>query len=789
MPKRPIMTDPTPRRFDLAALAVVSGSVLAFEIALLRLFEFSHWHHFAGLSIALALLGLGAAGTVLALVGQRALAGGDCWFGAGMLIAAAGFVLVLWLNSRIALRPLLAAWDGTELLRVLAVDLAAFLPFFGAGLAIGQVFPRWRSHTGRLYSVNLIGSGLGAVTASAALAFVSPERAVAALALLLAVAVLLLALARRQRALLLASLLLAMLAGPLAYAPPPPAVSDFKALARLGELPGIRLLSLEFGLSGRLSELRSPSLRIAPGLSLNYTGEVPVRDVAVIGSDQVVVLPSAAPVGEAFRAATLGGLALRLRPTGAVLAVGSSTWSTPLLATGRELSWLEPDRRITELVRSRGVSFRPLSDGYYRYLRTASTRFEVISLDHAYRGGDAAGEAPVLTREGIAAALARLAPGGLLAIPIKTSYPPRDGPRLFATVAAALDRQGAETPAAHVAALRGLQSLLVVVGERPLGPGDLRKIERFAERWSFDRVWLPGIQGDQVNRHHQLNEPLFFQAASAVFGERPMPAGAAWFATEPATLDRPYFWHAMRWSKLPDLYERLGRRVASLLDWTLVMSLAAMIVVSLLAAVLIVLPLGRMPPLRPPLRARSRLAGYFLALGLGFMLVEMAVFQRSVLYLERPLVAATVVFSVFLLGAGAGAAMPPRRSAILRIFGALALAGVLAAAVLWLATDALLHWPEGVRIAALVAALAPLAWAMGRPFPWALAQLVGQPRWMPWGWAINGFASVAAAALAPLVAVHAGQLATLAAGFAGYVVAAGLALSWRGDARPRDRLA
>ena len=60
-----------PGALQLLALAGVSAAVLAFEVLLLRQFEFSHWHHFAGFAIALALLGLGAAGTVLALIGEH----------------------------------------------------------------------------------------------------------------------------------------------------------------------------------------------------------------------------------------------------------------------------------------------------------------------------------------------------------------------------------------------------------------------------------------------------------------------------------------------------------------------------------------------------------------------------------------------------------------------------------------------------------------------------------------------------------------------------------------------
>ena len=118
-----------PSWLHLAALFGLSAATLAFEILLLRLFEFSHWHYFAGFAIALALLGLGAAGTTLALLGAGPQRWGDGWFLGGLLTAALGLYLVLGLHAYVALRPVFAAWDARELVKLLLVDVAAFVPF------------------------------------------------------------------------------------------------------------------------------------------------------------------------------------------------------------------------------------------------------------------------------------------------------------------------------------------------------------------------------------------------------------------------------------------------------------------------------------------------------------------------------------------------------------------------------------------------------------------------------------------------------------------------------------
>ncbi|HZA93550.1 MAG TPA: hypothetical protein VE420_13070, partial [Gemmatimonadales bacterium] len=50
----------------LAAVGILAGASIAYEILLTRLFSILLWHHFAHMIISVALLGIGASGTVLA---------------------------------------------------------------------------------------------------------------------------------------------------------------------------------------------------------------------------------------------------------------------------------------------------------------------------------------------------------------------------------------------------------------------------------------------------------------------------------------------------------------------------------------------------------------------------------------------------------------------------------------------------------------------------------------------------------------------------------------------------
>jgi hypothetical protein len=54
-----------------AVLLLISAAVLADEVILVRAFSIGLWHHFAYMVISIALLGFGASGTVLAMLGRR----------------------------------------------------------------------------------------------------------------------------------------------------------------------------------------------------------------------------------------------------------------------------------------------------------------------------------------------------------------------------------------------------------------------------------------------------------------------------------------------------------------------------------------------------------------------------------------------------------------------------------------------------------------------------------------------------------------------------------------------
>jgi hypothetical protein len=243
----------------------------------------------------------------------------------------------------------------------------------------------------------------------------------------------------------------------------------------------------------------------------------------------------------------------------------------------------------------------------------------------------------------------------------------------------------------------------------------------------------------------------------------------------PVTDNAPFFFFTLKTGQI-------FRRAHHSMDWKVnlgVTVLAMLLVISVVAVLaFLVLPLliERVPSNRP---APALL--YFVAVGLGYILVEVTFIQRFVLFLGHPTYALTVVIFLLLLSSGAGsvvsrACLSESRQAwipLLVICSALIIyVGIL---------PSLLDRFVGVAFATKLFIsgflLVPLGFAMGMPFPTGLRALAetlevrAQANSIEWAWAMNAASSVLGSVLAIVVAVQFGLHATLACGAAAYALA------------------
>jgi hypothetical protein len=385
-------------------------------------------------------------------------------------------------------------------------------------------------------------------------------------------------------------------------------------------------------------------------------------------------------------------------------------------------------------------------------------------------------ETYIYTVEAFEHYLQRLRPGGWLSITRWLKLPPRDSLKLFATALEALRRLGIDTPEQRLVLLRGLNTTTLLVKNGVVTETEIAKAKAFSKQRSFDLCYYPGISADEVNRFNVLDEPYFFAGATALIGAgRDAFIARYKFDITPATDERPYFFDFLKWRTLPELMAIRRAGGAGLLELGSVILVATLIQATALSAVLIMAPLWA----RRRVLARSshiwRVAAYFLALGLGFLFVEIAFIQKFILFLSHPLYAVAVVLTGFLLFAGVGSGVSsrfaervdawhrahPGRGLQLSAIQ-LCIIGIIVVSLLYVLIlpgvfDSLLSLTDVAKIFVSLGLIAPLAFFMGMPFPLGLSRVwSGARALVPWAWGVNGCASVLSAILATLIAMTLG---------------------------------
>jgi hypothetical protein len=321
----------------------------------------------------------------------------------------------------------------------------------------------------------------------------------------------------------------------------------------------------------------------------------------------------------------------------------------------------------------------------------------------------------------------------------------------------ALRRLDIESPETHIAVVQGGMVGTLLVSRTPWTDAELDRINKIARERGFLVLWpypkhLP-VPTDSLVTQTILTGP-------EVLHERG-------FDMTPPSDDMPFFFQAFSLFKTPGA-ENSGLGFNEL---SVVLLRRVVILISLLAVAVYLLPFllaGRID--RHPGFWRG--SGYFAAIGLGFMLVELPWIQRFILYLGHPSYAATVVISALLLGAGLGSMQAGRLSAIgpaIRIGFILPLVIALTNLLFEPVFTSSMGWPLVLRGALGIAMLLPAGFAMGFPFPIGM-QHFGDPN-KAWFWAMNGVMSVVGSVMSLALAMVFGFTNVVIVGVVAYFFA------------------
>ncbi len=499
------------------------------------------------------------------------------------------------------------------------------------------------------------------------------------------------------------------------------------------------------------------------------------------------------------------GLPYAIRPAAKALIIGpGGGWDVArALASGsHDITGVEINPIIaTTIMRekfpqlSRGLYLRPdvhifVEDGR-AFVRRSGEKYQVLQATlvdtwaSTAAGAFALSENNLYTTQAFDDYLTHLTDDGILAFTRWGFDPPRESLRLITLAMVALRNLGETDPARHVIVGReGSRAELagwgardtVLISRRPFRAEDISRARQALAEARMTPVYLP-------------DELIPNQFTELLRSPDPQPYESRYpFDISPVTDNRPFFFYTVQPRDLWEFVMRASRRSADYKVNRAIPLLFELLGVSVLAT-LIILAL-------PPMVLRTRMPRekpvlafllYFLAIGAGYILVEVALIQKFVLFLGHPTYALTVVIFSLLVSSGVGSYASRRVIGSSATRWRLVLGGV-AILIALLAVDVAVLLPKGItlplegKIAVTVALIFPAGFLMGMPFPIGLARLEQwQSASVRWAWSLNAAASVLGSVAALVFAIYLGLVQTLLIG--GVLYLAALAIVARDPAK------
>lgn len=750
-------------------IGLIAMATLLLETSLMRVFSVLFANHFAFLIVSTALLGFSAAGALLpAFRWLRSIPLSTLLAWTSMAYAAA-IALALLFIILVPLKLLLVHQNPSQLLSLLVYYLFLSIPFFFGGLTICILLSRRTELVNTLYAADLVGAAMGCVLVIPLLPLVGGSGAVLCASLLASLAAVAFSLGSGwfTRALALTAVAVAALLVPLGRTKLEVPLKEEKR--RFGH--DERLGRIEFTRWSAISRID-----VAPRWPRGKTIWIDA------GSNESVMVPFDGDFQKLGQDTTYRGLPYLLRPQATALIVGPSGGREVLAALANGAASIDAVELDPTIVRIVTHEYRDYIGGIFNhprvnlvvdegrsFLRRSRKTYDIIQQINTFTpvalasGALNLSETYLTTVEAFQDYLDRLAPDGLLAI-----Y--RWGElRLVSIALAALERMGAPEPWRHMAILdgEGWAVRQFYLRKTPFPDDEIETLRGFAQRYGYEVLYLPDGTGSDSLLH------AFARSTPAQRREFYRRAG---FNLFPTTDNRPFFDHFQKFAKIGTAGTLLPEDFKPLLtyyniaDFTLLALLAE---AGLLSLLFIVLPNWILHRRGLSLPGTGLSLAYFAALGLGFILYELAAIQKFTLFIGSPMYAIASVLSSLLVSAGVGsflarAIRDPAR-ALRWVLPTVVALLVIQSSLLSHAFRALLSAHLAGRIAASFALLAPVGLSLGMPFPLGLRCLASRQEVVPWMWAMNGYFTVIGSVLAVIVALNVGFHAVFALATACYV--------------------
>jgi len=671
------------------------------------------------------------------------------------------------LGNKIPFDPALIALNPAHTINLLGVLIFLSLPFFLAGLVIILIIKRYPNQAYQIYCCDLAGAATGCFGFVFIAPFLKEFEWLLVLTCIASFASLLFS-NRIKRGFLGVIPALFFIVLYTVYPSPALEISYYKPLSLAENSPGFRHLRTSWDSATRVDWFESPLARSAPGLSLRYEGNLPDQIGITLDGDQLSTFFTPESVQDGFLndlpswftilASPMANNSLILQTTGGLSIQSELISGVDKIVVQTEnlilADWLRQE------FRSDRITFH--AENARSFLQNLSGQFDriIISMDGALPTGDSGmislqGNS-LLTEEGIKELIGKLSQEGWLSFHLYLLPPTRAEYRLLLTLTSVISSAGWNA-GEHLGVFRTISTMMIVIKAHPWKESDKILFRNFCNERGYALVYYPGMRLEEANQANRFSYPVFAEAAGRIMKSPHLFIKESAFDLRPVRDDKPFFYHFLRLDKIPEFYALFDGKWEALVEGGLLLPLIWCLVF-ILSLVLIIAPFLFTGT---KLLKRPSLPFYFLCLGFGFMMVEIALLEKLILFLGQPTLSFALVLGILLISSGIGSWVFKYRSEqqksmihfvliILLIFYYLFFNGMIEC-------FAGLGFVLRLLISVLLICLPGLI--MGMPFPRAIVKLSGfkeSHHAIFAAWSFNSFASILGSVTAMILAVFNG---------------------------------
>ena len=759
------------RRLLFVGIFLIALSGLVLEVSITRIFSAAIWYHFAFVAVSVALVGLGASGLVVQH-GVKKLKGK--WAEDLTIFSAWG--ITIFIPITLFVMHALAS-------QVIYLPLFMILfsvPFFFIGIIISAAFSAFGSVAGRLYAADLVGASAGALLVVLFLVLAGGEGVTLIVGLIAAIgATIFSSIAKKTRKLVVSfifvafaiSLILLNYATQIFAIPTDPtAQKDLPIYLR--EHPGSKIVKTQWNSFSRIDVVEGGG-NASEGL---------VAKVFIDGGAGTNIISWDGNTESRQELSTwMQYLPFKMMQDPKVLVIGSGGGRdvvAALVSNSKDVTSVEINPIIYETVKSYGDrAGNVYSHEYVRshvdegrsFITRSAEKYDIIYVPFVdtwasvSSGGLSVSENFLYTVEGFQQYYDHLTDRGKI-VTVRWLI---DAPRFITTYAKLLEQNDVPQDQLHKHLIMVTSDsytqdpsvTMVAFSKSPFTDDEIRFFSESFSQYDYKPILIP---------RQIMREPY----PALLNGEIQLEQFYDLFETKvyPVTDDNPYFLSfekPLPYAVEALLYAGIG-----------------------IAAIFLLVPFawirrgrqGGAGTHQSELRIATVIP-YFAALGMGFILIELALLQKLILLMGNPTMTFAILLFTLLISSGSGSLVSSRIAKnstknLVFVIAGIAMLGISYVIFLPPIIYSTIAEPFEVKAAVSMAVLAPIGFLMGMPLPTGIRLLKAhRPEYIPWMWAINGAFSVLGAVLAIALGIMYGSSKAMILGILVYLIALGISFA------------